>query len=133
VNATIDGVVRMPSALAITTGVVPSMTDTHEFVVPRSIPMILPMRVFLNKCDESSLVSRKRLGKACQDGMLPPNLPFCQNGGTQSVDFTRFPCGIDMICLQDATNHKEMNNEDTILEGGEHRQFDCPSSSIGLF
>ena len=39
VNATTDGVVRLPSALAITTGSPPSMIATHELVVPRSMPM----------------------------------------------------------------------------------------------
>src|ERR1044071_6865979 len=42
-NATTDGVVRKPSAFAITLGSPPSMTATHEFVVPRSMPMTLPM------------------------------------------------------------------------------------------
>src|ERR1700710_1318907 len=42
-NATIDGVVRMPSAFSMTFGVLPSITATHEFVVPRSIPMTFPM------------------------------------------------------------------------------------------
>src|SRR5262249_11518241 len=42
-NATIEGVVRMPSAFSMTFGVAPSMTATHELVVPRSIPMTLPM------------------------------------------------------------------------------------------
>src|SRR5262245_34930315 len=42
-NATTDGVVRNPSAFAITLGSPPSMTATHEFVVPRSMPMTLPM------------------------------------------------------------------------------------------
>src|SRR2546427_2564845 len=46
VNATTDGVVRFPSALAMTTGSPPDMMATQEFVVPRSIPMTLPM-VFL--------------------------------------------------------------------------------------
>ena len=41
VNATIDGVVFKPSALMMTFGVDPSMTATHELVVPRSIPMTL--------------------------------------------------------------------------------------------
>src|SRR5262249_13615982 len=35
---TTDGVVRAPSAFAITTGLSPSITATHELVVPRSIP-----------------------------------------------------------------------------------------------
>src|SRR3954449_1842640 len=42
-NATIDGVVRMPSAFSMTFGVLPSITATHELVVPRSIPMTFPM------------------------------------------------------------------------------------------
>src|SRR3954470_24949996 len=37
-NATTDGVVRPPSAFAMTVGSPPSRTDTTEFVVPRSIP-----------------------------------------------------------------------------------------------
>src|SRR5262249_21848367 len=41
VNATTDGVVRPPSALGMTTGSPPSITATTEFVVPRSMPMIL--------------------------------------------------------------------------------------------
>src|ERR1700761_631057 len=38
-----DGVVRMPSEFSMTFGALPSMTATHEFVVPRSIPMTLPI------------------------------------------------------------------------------------------
>ena len=41
--AGIDGVVRLPSWLAITTGSPPCMTATQEFVVPKSIPIIFPM------------------------------------------------------------------------------------------
>src|SRR6266478_2445693 len=43
VNPTIDGVVRLPSELGITTGSPPSITATQLFVVPRSIPMTLGM------------------------------------------------------------------------------------------
>src|SRR5690606_1832063 len=39
----IDGVVRAPSLFSITLVVLPSMMETHELVVPRSMPMILPM------------------------------------------------------------------------------------------
>src|SRR6201992_798007 len=42
-NATIDGVVRMPSEFSMTLAFLPSITATHEFVVPRSIPMTFPM------------------------------------------------------------------------------------------
>jgi hypothetical protein len=43
VNATIDGVVRSPSLFSMTLGLPPSMMATHEFVVPRSMPITLPM------------------------------------------------------------------------------------------
>src|SRR3984893_14589146 len=33
----------MPSAFSMTFAVLPSITATHEFVVPRSIPMTFPM------------------------------------------------------------------------------------------
>ena len=36
---TIDGVVLLPSAFAITTGSPPSITETQLFVVPKSIPI----------------------------------------------------------------------------------------------
>src|SRR5829696_9026568 len=45
VNATTDGVVRDPSALAITVGSPPSRTAITELVVPRSIPTALAMCV----------------------------------------------------------------------------------------
>jgi hypothetical protein len=41
--ATTEGVVRLPSAFSMTLGFLPSMTATHELVVPRSMPMILAM------------------------------------------------------------------------------------------
>ena len=45
VKATTDGMVRPPSADAMTVGSPPSITATTEFVVPRSMPMILPIVV----------------------------------------------------------------------------------------
>src|SRR5437773_4390016 len=42
-KATTDGVMRPPSALVMTCGSPPSMTATTELVVPRSMPMILPI------------------------------------------------------------------------------------------
>src|SRR4030095_11858630 len=41
--ATTDGVVRAPSEFSMTLGVPPSMMATQLLVVPRSMPMILPM------------------------------------------------------------------------------------------
>ena len=46
VKATTDGVVRLPSELGMTTGSPPSMTATHELVVPRSIPITLGIVTF---------------------------------------------------------------------------------------
>src|SRR4051794_16751453 len=43
VKATTDGVVRPPSAFSMTVGSPPSSTAMHEFVVPRSMPMVLAM------------------------------------------------------------------------------------------
>src|SRR6267142_3882748 len=45
VKATTDGTVRPPSAEGMTVGSPPSMTATTELVVPRSMPMILPIGV----------------------------------------------------------------------------------------
>src|SRR5262249_437612 len=42
----IEGVVRLPSLLGITTGSPPSITATQELVVPRSIPMTLLIQRF---------------------------------------------------------------------------------------
>ena len=44
-NPTTDGVVRPPSAFGMTSGSPPVRTATHEFVVPRSIPIVFPMLV----------------------------------------------------------------------------------------
>ena len=43
VKATMDGVVRSPSAFSMTLATPPSITETQLLVVPRSMPMILPM------------------------------------------------------------------------------------------
>ena len=47
VNATTDGVVRPPSAFGMTVGSPPSIAAMHEFVVPRSMPITLPIRSLL--------------------------------------------------------------------------------------
>ena len=47
-NATIDGVVLAPSEFSITLGSLPSITATQEFVVPRSMPIILAIFILLN-------------------------------------------------------------------------------------
>src|SRR3569623_1624220 len=45
-NPTTEGVVRAPSSFGMTLGSPPSSTATHEFVVPRSIPMIFAIVCF---------------------------------------------------------------------------------------
>src|SRR4051795_13231583 len=45
VKATTDGVVRPPSAFSMTVGSPASRTAMHEFVGPRSIPMVLAILV----------------------------------------------------------------------------------------
>ena len=46
-NATTDGVVRPPSEFSMTVGSPPSSTAMHEFVVPRSMPIVFPIFVLL--------------------------------------------------------------------------------------
>src|SRR6187200_2921539 len=46
-NATTEGVVRAPSAFAMTVGSPPSRTATTEFVVPRSMPTARAMLGYL--------------------------------------------------------------------------------------
>src|SRR6185437_11805255 len=57
VKATTDGVVLPPSSLAMTLGSPPSITATHEFVVPRSIPIILGIKFSLYECFDSPQLS----------------------------------------------------------------------------
>ena len=47
-NATTEGVVRFPSLLGMTTGSLPSMTETQELVVPKSMPIIFPIMLLCN-------------------------------------------------------------------------------------
>src|SRR5207244_3309568 len=47
-NATIDGVVRAPSEFSMTFAFLPSMTATHELVVPRSIPITFAIHRLLS-------------------------------------------------------------------------------------
>ena len=52
-KAITEGVVLLPSAFGITTGSLPSITETHEFVVPKSIPIILLITNFFIDIDKS--------------------------------------------------------------------------------
>src|SRR5476651_1397416 len=57
INATTDGVVRLPSLLAITTGSLPSITATQEFVVPKSIPIILAIYLIFSRLNDCFIIS----------------------------------------------------------------------------
>src|SRR6185369_9314155 len=77
VKATIDGVVRAPSEFSMTFGDLPSMTATQEFVVPKSIPMTLPIDVILSVAADrfgpfQHPVERLTGFRACQDRLRPP-------------------------------------------------------------
>ena len=62
-NAITEGVVLFPSALGITTGSFPSMTETQELVVPKSIPIILLITRFYKNLRQSlcQLIKTDRL------------------------------------------------------------------------
>ena len=83
-KATIDGVVRAPSAFSMTLGVLPSMTATHELVVPRSIPITLAIVTILLVADPpwKPCVRRfrdpGRRGGQPPDSTYGPRLPDCQ-------------------------------------------------------
>src|SRR5690348_17319388 len=66
-NATTDGVVRPPSAFSMTVGSPPSSTAMHEFVVPRSIPIVFPICVLLP-------VGRKNLSPSVADLDVGPRV-----------------------------------------------------------
>src|SRR4051812_41915987 len=84
VNATTDGVVRPPSAFSITVGSPPSSTAMHEFVVPRSIPMVLPMW-------ENSLFAGKSLGRRRKAASASP-LAEARCGTKSQSEYGRSSC-----------------------------------------
>ena len=47
-----DGVVRAPSAFSITLAFLPSITATHELVVPRSMPITSFANLELDEANE---------------------------------------------------------------------------------
>src|SRR5882672_10803941 len=116
VNATIDGVVRAPSEFSMTFAVLPSITATHELVVPRSIPIALAMwrsyivrwfhapmgDRFRRSCRIGIASSVLRLGNVLLQGGLAEHVPVgrwslggfldldllgCGAGGLRDCDF----------------------------------------------
>src|ERR1700674_478141 len=70
-NATTEGVVRPPSEFVITVGSPPSMTATTEFVVPKSIPIILLILRILHEVliDHRWQNGLSNQGKRATDGL----------------------------------------------------------------
>ena len=75
VNATIDGVVRAPSAFSITLALLPSITATQELVVPRSMPIALVMM---------DLLFGQMLSRNDEDERRSPDLRNVLPGGRAS-------------------------------------------------
>src|SRR5271170_2416663 len=65
VNATIEGVVRAPSAFSMTLALLPSITATQELVVPRSMPITLLMGTSYQKQDRSARESTAPIPRRC--------------------------------------------------------------------
>src|SRR5262245_29587188 len=84
VKATIEGVVRAPSAFSITLGLLPSMTVTQELVVPRSIPIALAMTKLLFQ-RRSCADSRCDRGCARMQPTTPLRIRHAPGGGTCSA------------------------------------------------
>src|SRR5438105_14978441 len=71
-HATIEGVVRAPSAVSMTLGVAPSITATQELVVPRSIPMTFAIVCPLFPADRPGPCGTRREGRNELGGPLDP-------------------------------------------------------------
>ena len=63
-KAMTEGVVLLPSALGITVGSLPSITETHELVVPKSIPIIL-LIIFILTIKDCDLISSLESQVSC--------------------------------------------------------------------
>src|ERR1700760_5019363 len=70
VNATIEGVVRPPSAFSITLALLPSITATQEFVVPRSIPIAFTIATLLQRPFGCLPRPRQRRNAGSPDGHI---------------------------------------------------------------
>src|ERR1022692_1185669 len=71
VKATIDGVVRSPSLFSMTLGLPPSMIETHEFVVPRSMPIIFA----ICKPSRKSYATSRSMGYYASFSISRPLIP----------------------------------------------------------
>src|SRR5262249_294198 len=97
VNATTEGVRRLPSWLAMTVGSPPSTTATTELVVPRSMPSTFAMCSVSLVVRSRSLLRRRR-GRA-GGGRCRPRGPPVHRGGLQHVDLDLL--GLDLLGLRE--------------------------------
>src|SRR6516162_6407711 len=90
VMATTDGVVRVPSWLGMTTGSPPCITATTEFVVPKSIPIILLIATFPSFRMRQSLQRSGTTPRSGQHG----GCPWVEGGGPTewSQDERNYAC-----------------------------------------
>src|SRR5438270_9370419 len=102
VNATIEGVVRAPSAFSMTFAVDPSITATQELVVPRSIPITLLMDTSYQKQNRTAPegtvsipreVSAARCLGGCDAGYICVGSGAPATGGRSLVLHRRDPSG----------------------------------------
>src|SRR5262245_20253822 len=90
-KATIEGVVRAPSAFSMTFGVLPSITATQELVVPRSMPMTLLAMMFSSwQAVSKALVARRPLPRVAGEQAsvfveLEPRGPAVHGAGSPRI------------------------------------------------
>src|SRR5438874_1270307 len=94
VNATIEGVVRAPSAFSMTFAVDPSITATHEFVVPRSIPITLLMDT---SCQKQNRSARKAPSRSPGSDGSPEFCGGCDAGYICVAGSLAATCGRPLI------------------------------------
>jgi hypothetical protein len=84
VRAMIDGVVRLPSLLGMTTGSPPSITATQELVVPRSMPITLAMVPLL-----AFAFARAAPHEFFAEGTAPPAAGAASGGSAEGISGAR--------------------------------------------
>src|SRR3989475_9151340 len=113
VNPTTDGVVRFPSALAMTTGSPPDMMATQEFVVPRSIPITLPMAFSFPSPLNHERPNNQPLGRRFHR-RVPAFVRTARGDRHRSEEHTsELQSQSNLVCRLLLEKKKENNKEDT--------------------
>src|SRR5262245_51082342 len=99
VMATTEGVVRAPSWLGMTTGSPPCMTATTEFVVPKSIPIILLIALVPLLFQAQNLLCGTDPRRSFLEGQLNAGLLRCPFDARASIKVEcMFVKIVDMHC-----------------------------------